>query len=83
MLYICHFACCCLFACRRQGASDSGATRKVRELEDAVAKEKRQISELEQKYSLTLHQLDLCDQPQGAIAQRGQRIGEEFSADQT
>jgi len=34
--------------------------RKMRELEDIVTKEKRQISELEHKYSLTLHQLDLA-----------------------
>ena len=32
----------------------------MRELEDIVTKEKRQISELEHKYSLTLHQLDLA-----------------------
>lgn len=37
-----------------------GTQRKMRELEDIVTKEKRQISELEHKYSLTLHQLDLA-----------------------
>ncbi len=34
--------------------------RKVRELEEVVNREKRQITELEHKYTLTLHQLDLA-----------------------
>ena len=37
-----------------------GSQRRLRELEDIVNKEKRQISELEHKYTLTLHQLDLA-----------------------
>lgn len=43
-----------------QGTLDAGAQRKVRELEEIVSKEKRQITELEHKYTLTLHQLDLA-----------------------
>lgn len=38
----------------------SGAQRKVLDLEEIVNKEKRQIAELEHKYTLTLHQLDLA-----------------------
>ncbi len=37
-----------------------GGGRRLKELEDAVSKERRQISELEHKYTLTLHQLDLA-----------------------
>lgn len=40
--------------------SDTGAQRKVLDLEEIVNKEKRQIAELEHKYTLTLHQLDLA-----------------------
>ena len=40
--------------------NDASVQKKLRELEDIVSKEKRQISELEHKYSLTLHQLDLA-----------------------
>ena len=38
----------------------AGSQRRLRELEDIVNKEKRQITELEHKYTLTLHQLDLA-----------------------
>ena len=40
--------------------SKTGAQRKVLDLEEIVNKEKRQIAELEHKYTLTLHQLDLA-----------------------
>ena len=43
------------------GVHDSNVSgRKVKELEDVLSKERRQISELEHKYTLTLHQLDLA-----------------------
>lgn len=40
--------------------NDTGAQRKVPDLEEIVNKEKRHIAELEHKYTLTLHQLDLA-----------------------
>lgn len=40
--------------------NETGAQRKVPDLEEIVNKEKRHIAELEHKYTLTLHQLDLA-----------------------
>lgn len=42
------------------GGRDADAQRKARDLEEVVNKGKRQIAELEHKYTLTLHQLDLA-----------------------